>query len=989
MKSAAYAVICAGMFCGTAGAQLDNASLFGSVTDPSGARVASATVKIQNADTSDTVYVVSGGNGDYFAPVLPVGKYRVTISAAGFRSKVLDDVTLRAADRVRINVELEVGAVQDTVLVTGAAPLVDVGSSALGGVVGTEQLKSLPVNGRDVSDVLALVPGANLLATNASMSLNGVSMYRVEGAVKFLVDGADASRIDFDILDNDYGTSKGRITRAGMDGVEEVNVQAGSYSAEYGNSLSGVVNLISKSGGNEFHGSVFEYFRNEKLGARDFFNAGASPELRLNQFGGTLGGAIRRDKLFFFVNYEGVRQRTGQTYNVFVPTAAFRATVPAVLQPVVNLLPLPNGPVSQADARLANFTEAVSNLLDEDTGAAKVDYYINARHRVSVRYNGNGSLTDSYFGVARGQYNPAPGLLQLAKASYTFNASNNVVNELGFAVNRIRIFKFSAATQETRDLPIVAIGGGAPNVGPQTNDNRVKYTLYNWLDTLSWVRGRHQFKFGAQVLNPQEARTLLFQRQVTYQTLADFANNSPFSVGTLGQPESGMRGRYNDFFVQDDVQLSRRVTINAGLRYQYDTAPTEAHGQIANFNPATGMLDPVGSPVLKAPKTNFAPRLGIAWSPAASARTAVRASFGTFYAVLNPYLAQPLPNNVAQQASTLTRQQDPTLAGFPFPTITGFGAVTSFTALPKDYKGVYTEQWNFNIQQAIGADSMVQVGYIGNRGLHLNGTQNINRFFPGTTVRPYPQFGAITYYTNGNISDYNALQLTFRRRLRRGLTVNVNFRWAHSLDDTMAQFGSGNQDDARQLLDYSNSDDDVRRQLQFDFTYELPAPRMVPRWFGGGWQVNGITVMRAGMPVNVTCGCDSAGIGATTARPNYVSGVPLRPAKADVPKSQINFNAFSVPAKGTFGNLGRNAVTGPPVYNWDFSLFKNFRLSEHRTLQFRAEAFNLFNTPQFANPAASLNAPATFGSSTSTLTTVGQGVFGTNRQVEFALRVSF
>ena len=450
-----------------------------------------------------------------------------------------------------------------------------------------------------------------------------------------------------------------------------------------------------------------------------------------------------------------------------------------------------------------------------------------------------------------------------------------------------------------------------------------------------------------------------------------------------------MRGRYNDLFVQDDIQLSPRITINAGLRYQYDTAPTEVHGQIANFNPMTGMLDPVGSPVLTAPKTNFAPRLGIAWSPFGNGRTVIRSGFGTFYAVLNPYLAQPLPNNISQQTSTLTRQQDPALAGFPFPTITGFGAVTAFTALPMNYKGVYTEQWNFNLQQAIGGDSMIQVGYVGNHGLHLNGTENINRFYPQTTVRPYPAFGAITYYTNGNISAYDALLVTFRHRFKKGLAVNANYRWAHSLDDTMAQFGSGNQDDHNQLGDYSNSDDDVRHQLQFDYTYEIPAAPVLPKWLGSGWQANGITVFRSGLPVDITCGCDSAGIGAATARPNYVSGTSDRPANYDIPSNQINIQAFSVPANGTFGDVGRNTFPGPAAYNWDFSIFKTFHIAEHKTLQFRAESFNLFNTPQFSTPTASLNAPATFGKTTSTLTAVGQGAFGTNRQMQFALRLTF
>jgi len=979
-------LICGLVFCAVCAAQLDNASLFGTVTDPTGAVVARAAVRIMNVDTTHTVDGTTDTNGNYSAPVLPVGRYRLTVSTPGFRTKILENLLLRAADRARVNVTLELGAVQDSITVSDALPLVETGSSTLGGVVGSQQITQLPVNGRAVTSLLAVIPGTNLLAGNAQMSMNGANMYRVEGSVKFLVDGADASRIDFDIIENDYGTAKGRITRAGVDAVEEVNVQTSSFSAEYGNALGGVVNMISKSGTNEFHGKIFEYFRNEKLDTRNYFNTGARPAFRLNQFGGSVGGPILRDKLFFFTNYEAVRQRVGTTFNVFVPTAAFRASVPAILQPIVNMLPLPNGPVSPAESRLASHRSSVSDLLDEDIGMAKVDYHFNSRNRVSVRYNGNGSLTNTNYGVGAGQVTPAAMLLQLAKLTYTATISSTLLNEAGFAVNRVYVDKFSAATQEIRDMPTTAMGGGVPSLGPNPNDNRVRYTLYTWMDTMSWVKGRNQFKFGAQIIRPQENRVLLLMKSVTYQSLTDFANNSPFSIGTSGQPLSGMRGQYSDLFVQDDIQLSRRVTLNTGLRYQYDTAPTEVNGRIANFDLTTGKLDPVGSPVLKAPKTNFAPRLGLAWSPFGNDRTVVRAGFGLLFAVLNPYLAQPLPNNVSQWASSLTRQQNPSLVGFPFPNITSFVGVTSYTALPRDYHGVYTEQWNLNVQQAVGASSVIQVGYIGNRGLHLNSTRNINRLFAGTALRPYPAYGNITYYTNGNISSYNALQVSFRHRFRKGLTANLNYAWAHSLDNTMAQFGTGTQDDANQRLDYSNSDGDVRHQLQFDYTYQLPSAPVLPKFLGSGWQINGITVMRAGLPVNVVCGCDSAGIGAATGRPNYVSGTPVKPANFDIPRAQINVNAFSVPVKGSFGNLGRNAVRGPAAYNWDFSIFKNFRITEHMTSQFRAESFNLFNSPQFNNPGASLAAPATFGASTSILSTVGQGSFGTNRQTQLALR---
>lgn len=263
----------------------------------------------------------------------------------------------------------------------------------------------------------------------------------------------------------------------------------------------------------------------------------------------------------------------------------------------------------------------------------------------------------------------------------------------------------------------------------------------------------------------------------------------------------------------------------------------------------------------------------------------------------------------------------------------------------------------------------------------------MNRLIPGTAQRPYPAFGNISFNRTDLTSNYHALQTSFRRRFHRGLTFNVNYTWGHSLDQGGVVFGTGAQDDTNLRNKYGNADFDVRHQLQFDYTYEIPALPLAPRWLVGGWQLNGMTVMRTGLPVNVTCGCDSALIGAATARPDFVPGVPLHPANVDIPNAQINFAAFQRPATGTFGNVGRNILKGPAAYNWDFSVFKNFAVREAQSVQFRAEMFNVFNTPQFAAPGANLNAPANFGRSLSTLNTTAG--FGTNRQIQFGLRYTF
>ena len=322
-------------------AQLDTGSVLGTVFDSSRAVVASARVAIENQGTGAVVETATDGQGNFLVPVLPVGTYRVRVSSNGFKTQLKEDIRLRVSDRLRLLFSLEPGSVTETVTVSGQAPLVETASSTLGLVVESEQIDALPLNGRNVSDLLHLVPG-NVLRTGATkQAFNGISLFRQQGGLRFLLDGGDGSRIDFDILDNTYGSSKGRISRTSAEAIQEFRVYTNSYSAEFGQTLGGVVNLITKSGSNQVHGSVFEYFRNEKLDSRNYFNhMGDKPPFRLNQFGASLGGPIVRDKVFFFANYEGIQQRLGKVQNGLVPTTEYRATVDPAVKPAIDMLPL-------------------------------------------------------------------------------------------------------------------------------------------------------------------------------------------------------------------------------------------------------------------------------------------------------------------------------------------------------------------------------------------------------------------------------------------------------------------------------------------------------------------------------------------------------------------------------------------------------------------------------------------------------------------------
>jgi len=526
-------------------------------------------------------------------------------------------------------------------------------------------------------------------------------------------------------------------------------------------------------------------------------------------------------------------------------------------------------------------------------------------------------------------------------------------------------------------------------VGPGLFNLRVTNNSITWLDNLTTVIGRHQVKVGGQIIRNQPNKELGFQQTVSYLTFSDALLNHAYSDGTLGFPEIGIRNTYYQLFVQDNFQVNQKLSLNLGLRYQYDSTPTESHGRIANFDLTKGQLDPTGSSILDAPKLDFAPRLGIAYTPWTSGRTVFRAGLGIFYSDLNAgNLAQNMPSNTPGFgfSASVSNLQVPGLVGLPFPNISSFSLPTkNFSTIVKNYQEPYSAKWNFNIQQALGGSMMLQVGYSGIHGVHLLGSINQNRLFPGGVGRPFPQYGNINMTTTGMVSNYHALQVVFRKRLNHGLTFNANYTFSHSLDDALGVFG-GYADDHNARLDYGNSDFDVRHNLEFDTTYLIPGAPRIPKAIGSGWQMNVIGTIRSGFPFSVSCGCDPLKVGQASSRADIIPGVPVRPANYSVPTNQLNLAAFAAPV-GHIGTLARNALYGPGDVNFDSSFFKDFAVTEKQRLQFRAEFFNIFNHPQFRNPSAALSNLPFFGQTTSTLSTI-EG-FHTNRQVQFALRYSF
>ncbi len=972
VSALALALLC-GFGVQTASAQLEAGSILGIVKDSTGAVIPHAQVTVTNVDTGTTAEVTTDASGNFVAPVLPLGNYRVSATAAGFKQTNVEDVVLTAAERKRVDVTLLPGAAQETVDVTSAIPLLQTASSEVGDVISETQVHDLPLNGRDVTETLGLLP-----------SLNGANTNYFQSSIAFTVDGTDASQIDSGFAGAAYNSDQ-RLTRTSLDAVEEVQVQTSNFSAEYGQSNGAIFNIVTKSGTNSFHGSAFEYLRNEVADARNYFDVAPliKPEDRLNQFGGSLGGPIKHDKLFFFGNYEGIRQLSGVTfYDVLVPTTAFRATLPAALQPIAAQLPLPNAGVTPSEPRLGFFNQTTSNRLNENSGSVKVDYQITKNDKISARWNGNQSTTLDYFGVAQGQRRDVDGFLQTSRVAYTKVFTPNVYNEASFALNRVRYIDGSADQQAVREEPVVfSIGSGGTGIGPALFDIRVGNTSFTYLDTLSVVKGKNQLKFGVQFVRNQQNKILNFQQDMLFNTLDQFAANNPFFIGTLGYPTTGIRLLYSNAFVQDDLQLTPKLTLNLGLRYTFDTAPGEAHNRLENYDPTTGALDPAGTPVTKMPKTEFAPRVGFAFRPLEGGKTVFRGGFGVFYNDINVAQAQELVDNYAGSNRILFDFQDPTLTGFPFPT-TLPGIPENVYGLPKDrWKNSHAYQWNLAVQQQFGTKTSLEVAYVGNQTNDLSPAFDLNQLDLNGN-RPNPDFGTINVYEPCCGANYHGIQLKFKQQPAKGLTLNVNYAYSRAMDYGGSTFGSSQFQNQNNLFaEYGPADYDVRHYIESDFAYRVPALGNIPHWIGGGWQLNGIISASSGSPYTVVCGCNSGGTGDGTGRPNLVPGVdphthPLNPPFGP----ELNLAAFSAPDFGTYGNVSRNSMYGPRTVDMSASVFKNIHLREHTILELRFEGFNIFNHPNFLNPDANINGDPNFGMST---------VAGAARQLQAAARVDF
>jgi hypothetical protein len=994
------------IFATAAFAQSNTGSITGVVTDSNGAVLPSAAVTVINQGTNEKRTVQSDGEGRYEVPGLPNGIYTVEVTATGFKTTSVKDLRLAVGEKARADVTMNVSGVDATVTVAGQTR-VDSETSTVGDTIATERISDNPVNGRDFTSLLATVPGSVQTTNQFQTSINGIPS--TFGGSSVLVDGIDAGRVDLNGTSNVLGRIESRVNRVSMDSIQEVQTVEQNYGAQYGQAIGAVINPITKSGTNDFHGSVFEYYRHEALDARDFF--AGKQKFRLNQFGGNVSGRLIRDKLFFFTNYEGVRQTRGTTFTSLVPTASFRTTFAPSIAPVLATIPLPSAPFfpagsNVADPNLGIFSIQKDGDLREDTGSVKIDWLHSQRSQFSVRYNINDSRTTTPYGVATDQTADGTLRVQLFKASHNYTFSNNTINEFAFGINRnVTDVGAGPSTLPRFDLSFVDQSIAVP--GPAQFKQFRTGTVYQFLDTLNTVQGDHSLKAGIDFrLNRRSARSDT-QETLTFFGLNDFRDNVPFVVSRGGSPLLDYANENYSFFVQDDWKAHPRLTLNLGLRYDVSSVSREKEGRLQNFDLNTLTFTPLGQKLHDVDRNNFGPRFGFAFDVFGTGKTVVRGGYGIFY-------DRDLPASFGSpQANTF-----PTLSvdlftalfvcgifpQFPVDPTTYACAVPNAFHIEKDLQTAMAQHWSFNIQHDLGFATL-QVGYVGNHVTHLltNGVvtpRNINRRDPVTQIRPLSSnFGDIFVVGDYPQSNYNALQVTLRRNLAKGLRFNANYTWSHTIDDVVGFF-KDYQDENNARAERASSDQDVRHNFTMDAGYDLPFRDWFgggPRWIVDGWQLNTITQIRSGLPVNVT---RQGGVfGGFSFRPDIVPGVDTRCPNYSLPTCQFNAAAFSNPGDGVFGNAGRNLLRGPGFAQVDFSVFKNTRITETTALQFRAEIFNLFNHANFADPSGglvrgdnnSLRPTAFFGQSISTVGNQLGGLlgFGGPRQIQLSLRYLF
>jgi hypothetical protein len=1023
-------------------AQTHRGTIRGTVTDPQKAVISGALVKLTSEETNETRNAMSNGAGEYTLFSLAPGSYRLEISAPGFVPfpKMLD---LKVNQELRVDATLEIELGRTDVYMT-LEPQSELkkDTASLGTVIENRQVTNLPLDGRNFFELTLLVPGAVPSAPGSAGSVRGDFAFSVNGAREdsnnFLLDGV----YNVDPKLNTFGV------RPPVDAIREFEMLTSTYDATFGRNAGAQVNVVLKSGSNQFHGTAYEFFRNGALDARNYFAPAdqPAPKYQRNQFGFSLGGPIVKDRTFFFADYEGTRAREGITRVTNVPTLRervgdFSQSGVAPIDPLTGQ-PFPGGiipierqsaigralaalyPAPNRNVPFQNFVSSPAGRDRNDSFDTRIDHSIGERSDLVVRYSFNDRdlfepFSGPTFSLVPGFGTNIPRRSQNLMLGETHVFTPTFVNEARVAFNRVAlgVFQESAGTSINRSvglpelsnnprdfgLSFITVTGFSPLGDEGNNPQHSTTNTYQILDTASYARGSHLMKFGFDLRfvqqnafrDVQSRGFLTFSpfAQVTGNALGDLLLGSPLLTGgaRVDNAQHLRTHSYNLFF-NDSWRATPSLTLTAGLRYEYNSPPVDAEDRANIYDPETRSLIPVGTNGIPrggftADKNNFAPRVGFAWTLGSEGRTVLRGGYGVYYdqSALAPGEALYFNSPYFDFNLFFPLPGLPLTLDNPFPSFFPFALPDSALSIQRDLRTAYMQHWNLNVQRQLGASSIVELAYVGSKGTKLLSARDINQGQPnalGFVLRPVPQFDDINILESRANSNYHSLQARYQQRLSRGLSLLASYTWSKSLDDASNFFTSAGdpnfpQDSFNTRAERGRSNFDVRHRLSVSYSYELPfgknhALLKDSGWLTtllSGWETYGIVTMQTGRPFTVALlsdidnsgtGRSSLGFGAND-RPNLVGNPSLM---SGTPEQWFNTAAFAFPARGTFGNAGRNILEGPSYQNVNASLLKNTALSERFNLQLRAELFNLFNHPNFNLPDNFLGSP-TFGRITS------------------------
>ncbi len=940
--------------------------------------------------------------GRYQIAALPIGDYRLEVRARGFQTRILEHLRIEVARKLTQDVELLVGDVsQEVIVTTTPGDLIERATFSVGHVIDREKVQMLPLNGRYFLDLGLLVPGSVTPPQGAfsSAPIRGLGSFSIttggnrEEAINYVINGITLNNL----------TNSSITFQPSIAAVQEFKVDNSTFSAEYGQSSGAIVNIATRSGGNEFHGELFEFFRNEALDARNFFTftSNEPPPFKRNQFGGQLGGPIIKDKAFFFFSYEGLRQRQRINLNSLALSNSQRASVNDPV--IVKLLPLIPSANFVDSSGTPRFVGSANASVNNDQWSIDVSYNLGKDDRLHGYYSGYRTLLVE----PNRNGNTIPGFgnttLQLRQV-FTFNETHIfspvLVNELRFGFNR-----FSSATTpnaqlnptdfginhgitEPIGLPQISVAGGLNFGGPSINPSGRGDTTFIVGDSLNYQHGRHSLKAGGefrQFLNNNFRQgTGSFNFPTVAAFIAGTANS--FSV-TLGSQSSSIAQGALGFFVQDTFKGHPTLTLELGLRYEWNMTPTERYDRFIVFDSSTASLIRVGTDlneIYQQNNKNIQPRVGFAWDPFGDGKTSVRAAYAlqtdqpmtsiVIGTTTNPPLAIPLTFTGAIRLDNAIDVAGP--------------AGLAPQSIAHDFDNAYLQSWNFNVQREVLQNLALSAGYFGSKGTHLISRRNLNQ--PINGIRPFPRLSAsspilpgttlgnITQVESAGNSSYNALWITGVQRLTNDLQFNAFYTWSKSLDyNSFSTGGIVGQDSYNLKGDRGLSDFDARHRFVFSGIYDLPlrGSRLLE-----GWQLAVIIQSQSGSPVNIVTSNSTVNGIPNTLRPD-VTGPIVTTGRVE---SWFDTSVFT--AVPRFGNLGRNVVIGPGFNNIDFSVIKNTRVSEEIRMQFRAEFFDLFNHANFGPPGTVVGTPA-FGQITSTRFPTGES--GSSRQIQFAVKITF